>query len=336
MARFAIDLHGGDFGPSVIIPASFQYFRENPQHYGVLVGDSRVYRPYVQHCPANIEWIDADPIGDAAEKPSRLLRKDGFSSIEICFRALHNQDVDVLVSSEHTGVLLVLMSKYGQLHSLLSRPVLASWLPTPKRSTVMLDLGASFTATADQLLAFAAVGIGILRDMNERPKVGLLNIGQEYFKGPPEVRAAHETLAQSSTIDYQGFVEASEAFKGNLDILVTDGFTGNSVIKASEGALNLIFDIMRDNLSKGLLSRLLGLWLKRQMRASLQSLDPRLSNGALVAGSNLLVVKSHGNAGEKAFSAALKRAGMAASASMVGSIWSELDRLLDSELHLLR
>ena len=301
MARIAIDLHGGDFGPSVIIPSSFQFFRDNSHHYGVLVGDSRVYRRFIKDAPSNIEWIDADIIGDIAQKPSRLLRREGFSSIEVCYKALHNKDVDVVVSSEHTGVLLVLMSKYGQLHSLLSRPVLASWLPTVKRSTVMLDLGASFTASHEQLMAYAAVGVGVLRNKVEKPALGLLNVGSEYFKGPPELRAAHESLLKWSGIDYCGFVESSEVFKGELDIIVTDGFTGNSIIKASEGALNLAFSVLRSKLNKGTWSRILAFWLNRQMRAALKPLDPRNANGALVAGGNILVIKSHGKSDEEAF-----------------------------------
>ena len=331
MAKIAIDLHGGDFGPSVIIPSSLQFFRENKQHAGVLIGDSRLCRPFLHKSPANIEWIDADPIGDLAQKPSLLLRKDGFSSIEICYRALRNRDVDAVVSSEHTGVLLVLLSKYGKMHSLLSRPVLASWLPTMGSPTLMLDLGASFTATQDQLLAYAAVGLGVFRHREEKAKLGLLNVGTEWFKGPPELRAANDALSTWGHLDYQGFVEASEIFKGELDVIVTDGFTGNSVIKAAEGALDLTFKTMRQQLDKGLISRLLAYWLKIQMKMTLQPLDPRNANGALVAGSDLLVIKSHGNAKERAFYCALERAVDLHEMAVVNAINVELDRLFDVE-----
>jgi len=331
MARIAIDLHGGDFGPSVLIPSCFNFFRHNQHHYGVLVGDSRIYRAYVQQCPSNIEWIDADPIGDLARKPSRLLRREGHSSIEICYRALHNQDVDAVVSAEHTGVLLALISKYGQLHTTLNRPVLASWVPTVGKATVMLDLGASFTATSDQLLAYAAVGKGLTKKSLIEPKLGLLNVGTEFFKGPPELRLAHEELQKWDGLDYIGFIEASDVFLGIADIIVCDGFTGNSVIKASEGALDLTFSVLREKLNKGLFSRLLAFWLKIQMKSTLRSLDPRIANGAIVAGSSLLVVKSHGNAKEKAFCSAIERAVQAHTLQYTASIWAELDCLFDEQ-----
>lgn len=328
MARIAIDLHGGDFGPSVIIPASFQFFLAHPEHRGILVGDVRSYRNYVQNCPTNVEWVDADPIGDIAQKPSRLLRSEGHSSVEICFRALANNDVDVVVSSEHTGVLLTLMTKHGKLHSLLNRPVLASWLPTLNKQTVMLDLGASYTASTEQLLTYAAIGLGWLKSEGTKPSLALLNVGTEYFKGPPELRAANVALRQWKNLDYRGFVEASEVFKGDVDIIVCDGFTGNSIIKSSEGALDLTFNTIKQRFRKNPLNWLLGYWLKFEMKAALKPLDPRNANGALIAGSDLLVIKSHGNAREKAFYAAIKRAAQCHERQITSSIWSELDQLI--------
>jgi glycerol-3-phosphate acyltransferase PlsX len=331
MARIAIDLHGGDFGPSIIIPSAIQFFLDYPEHCGVLVGDSRIYRSYVQNCPPNMEWVDADPIGEIAHKPSRLLRSDGHSSIEVCFRALSNQDVDAVVSSEHTGVLLTLVTKHAKLHSLLNRPVLASWLPTLKKQTVMLDLGASFTATADQLLAYSAIGVGLLSSQDEMPSLALLNVGTEYFKGPPELRTAHKQLEQWQNLEYQGFVEANNVFHGDLDIIVCDGFTGNSVIKSSEGALELTFNTLRERLKANPISKLLGYWLSFEMKAALKPLDPRHANGALIAGSDLLVIKSHGNAKEKAFYAAIKRSADCFNQQVNSAIWRELDKLIDED-----
>lgn len=331
MARLAIDLHGGDFGPSVLIPSAFQFFREYPQHHGVLIGDSRVFKPFVHQCPGNIEWIDADPIGDLAQKPAKLLRQAGFSSIEIGYKALKNNDVDLLVSSEHTGVLLALMAKYGELHALLNRPVLASWLPTFTGRTVMLDLGASFTATRDQLLAFAAVGVGVAKIHQATPRLSLLNVGTEFFKGPAELRAADEYLAVWSEVNYQGFIEASEIFTGETDVIVTDGFTGNSIIKSAEGAMQFTYKTLKQTLGSGPLMRLLGFWLKKELKQMLMPLDPRAANGALVAGSDLLVIKSHGNAKEKAFKAALQQGVDAFEAGVTSQVLQQLDQLLNAD-----
>ncbi|MEJ2042044.1 MAG: hypothetical protein P8X89_02080 [Reinekea sp.] len=335
MARIAIDLHGGDFGPSIIIPSSFQFFRDNPQHYGVLIGDSRQYRHFVHQSPDNIEWIESETLGDAAHKPSKLLRQEGFSSIEIAYKVLSRKDVDVLVSAEHTGVLMVLMAKYGAMHSLVERPVLVSWVPAQSKKTLMLDLGASFNANHVQLLTYAAIGAGLLQGLDQAPSLALLNVGTEYFKGPTELRLAHTRLEHWRRIDYRGFVEASDVFKGNLDIVVCDGFTGNSIIKASEGAVNLVLDVIRDQFSKSWLARVAGWFLRSRLQFALRPLDPRNANGALLAGSDLSVVKSHGNAGERAFMAALDQAVGLHGNRAVQSVWQALDRLLDEDLEAI-
>jgi glycerol-3-phosphate acyltransferase PlsX len=159
-----------------------------------------------------------------------------------------------------------------------------------------------------------------------------LNVGTEYFKGPSELRVADETLKTWKQIDYKGFIEASEVFKGHVDVVVTDGFTGNSVIKSSEGALDLAFSILKTRLSQGIFKRILGLWLKAEMKQALRPLDPREANGALLAGSDLLVIKSHGNAKEKSFYSALNRAALAHDAGYVSAIWRKLDNLFDEDL----
>lgn len=331
MAKIAIDLHGGDFGPSVTIPSSLEFFREHPEHLGVLIGDSRQFKRYVANPPQNIEWIEADLIGELAQKPSRLLRQNGHSSIEVCFKALANQDVDSLVSAEHTGVLLALMTKYGSIHSALNRPVLASWIPTLKKQTILLDLGASFSATTDQLLAFASIGAGIAKASIEKPSVGLLNVGTEEFKGPTELKSADRVLKAWSHIDYLGFLEANQVFTGELDVIVCDGFTGNSIIKSSEGALDLAFKTLREKLNGNLFTRVLGTWLAFEMKGALKPLDPKLANGALIAGSDLLAIKSHGNAQHRAFKAAIKKAADLALGGVIGSIWDELDNINEAE-----
>ncbi|EAR09755.1 fatty acid/phospholipid synthesis protein [Reinekea blandensis MED297] len=245
---------------------------------------------------------------------------------------LEDQVVDALVSAEHTGVLLALVTKHGTLHSLLTRPVLASWLPTKAKPTVMLDLGASFSATSDQLLAYAAIGSGLFRTESSLPTLALLNVGTEYFKGPPELRNANQLLSEWPSIRYQGFIEASQVFEGKLDVIVCDGFTGNSVIKASEGALDLTLGSLQSVFNRGLLLRLLGLALKRPIQQALSPLDPHKANGALIAGSNLMAVKSHGNAGQVAFKAAIERSADLVNRQVIPAVWRELNRLIDDDV----
>lgn len=329
MATIAIDLHGGDFGPSVIVPSSLRYFQNHPEHYGVLFGDLRICKPSKRIAmPSNVEWVDTDTLDPQYQvKPSKLLRHQSTSSIEIATMALANADVDVLVSAEHTGVMLSLMAKYGHLHPSLDRPVLTSWLPTAKGRTLMLDLGASFSATCEQLTSFASIGLGLQQSLVHKPKVALLNIGAESFKGLLQLRLAAEQLTQWRDIEFCGFIEPSELYLGLVDIVVTDGFTGNTAIKSAEGAVNLVVDRLKEQFSGRWLNKVLGMVVRRRLSRALSSLDPDRANGALIAGSDLMLVKSHGHANATAFESAITQAQQYASERVAHTVWLQLDRI---------
>lgn len=328
MAKLAVDIHGGDYGPSVVIPSCLDFFRSHPEHFGYFFGDARIYRTFVHTSPSNVEWIDTDEISDVERaSPSKLLRKQSQSSIEIAYKALANQDVDAVISAEHTGVLLTLATKYGQLHSQLNRPALVSWLPTSGLETVMLDLGASFSATADQLISYAAIGIGLMRSAHPTPKVSLLNLGTEAYKGPLELRTAYKVLSQWQNIEFCGFIEASGIYAGLTNIVVTDGFTGNTAIKSAEGALALAIKTISTQLQHSILHKILGVLLKQQLKNTMTKLNPDQANGALVAGTDLIIVKSHGNAKKRALIASLNRAVYAIENNSNDMIWAELNKI---------
>ncbi|TXR53519.1 phosphate acyltransferase [Reinekea thalattae] len=331
MATVAIDLHGGDFGPSLLIPACFQFFREQPSHQGILVGDLKQFRSVVQHCPSNIDWLDKPALGDAAKRPARLLKRQANSSIESCFELVKQGQADVLVSAEHTGVLLVLTTKYGQVHPFLKRPALVSAIPTVKEPCLMLDLGASYTAKTAQLLAFSAIGTSLASAIKQKPSLALLNVGVEAFKGPIELQRAAEQLANWKDIDFKGYVEACDIYSGDYDIVICDGFSGNHVIKSAEGSMALSSQLLSDRLNQNYLNKFLGLWFKKQMKAALKPLDPANYNGAVVAGSDLAVVKSHGNARSKAFNSALVKALALCQQQSVVAIQQKLDQVANDQ-----
>lgn len=325
MAKLAIDLHGGDSDPSVLFFASTQFLKKHPQHQGIFLGQRSTIEPFKALSAPKVSFVVTSELGLEAENPARLIKNTGDSSIEKSYQLLAKGSVDAVITSEHTGVLMALMTKYGVMHQSVNRPILASWLPTPDGETVMLDLGASFTATHTMLLTYAAIAKGLLKEQSQSPRIAILNVGKEQFKGPLEIRKADKTLRTWPTIRYEGFVEASDVFKGQLDAILCDGFTGNSVIKSAEGASELILTVMRDKLSKGIIKPLLGRWLAKELKTELKKLDHRHANGALVVGSDLLVIKSHGGADEVAFGAALERAVSAHEQQLVPSVLSQLD-----------
>lgn len=328
MAVLAIDLEGGDFGPSRLLPASIEFFRRNPDHSAVLYGRQNSCDAHLAALPPNLRFQPCSGALPENLNPARLLRHDYHSSIESGFGQLAEGRVDALVSAEHTGVLMTLLHRHSLVHPALERPVLVSWVPTARQPVLMLDLGASFSASADQLIGFAATGLAIAADRGRPPRLALLNLGVEANKGPHSLRLAAERLAQWDQLDFRGFVEASEVFGGDLDLVITDGFTGNAVIKSAEGTLDLTLSALRGSLGRDWVGRLLGALLGHRLRPLLSQLDPRHSNGALLAGTGLTAIKSHGNADGTAFQAALQRAIDAAEAGWSRRVLARLDEVL--------
>lgn len=330
MAVLAIDLHGGDLGPSHLVPASLRYFRKHPEHRGLLFGQPDLCRPHLPHTlPPNVVFEPCKQSLPAELNPAQLLRHRYGSGLEQAYDVLAKQEVDAVVSAEHTGVLMALMHRHGVPHPAVDRPVLVSWLPTARKPTVMLDLGASFSASAEQLLGFAAIGLAIASQSQARkPSLALLNLGVEANKGPQSLRLAAEQLRQWPDVDFRGFIEADQIFQGRLDLVITDGFTGNAVIKAAEGTLDLTLSALREQLRGDWLGRVLGYFLNRRLRPQFVRLDPRRSNGALLAGSPMTVIKSHGDADVLAFQAAIGRAVDAVDGRWCGRILDRLDQLI--------
>ena len=327
MAVLAFDLEGGDFGPSHLLPASIRFFQTHSQHSGILFGTSK-HRASLSSLPDNLRFEPCNGTLPSNVNPGRLLRNDYGSSIELAVSQLSQQRFDAVVSSEHTGILMALLHRHGQVHTALDRPVLVSWVPTSKDAMLMLDLGASFSATAKQLLGFAAVGVAIASgQLGRKPRLALLNLGVEPNKGPHSIRQAAEQLARWPDVDYRGFVEAGDVFRGNLDLVITDGFTGNAVIKAAEGTLDLTLGAIRHALNRDLTGKILGRLLRHRLRPVMRQLDPRRSNGALLAGTDMTLIKSHGDATGAAFQAALSRAIEASEAGWCSSIQAQLDAL---------
>ncbi|WP_232819380.1 hypothetical protein [Saccharospirillum mangrovi] len=312
-----------------MLPASLDFFEHHPHHRAIVFGRIDDCKPYIGSLPPNLTFRSCEGDLPAGLNPARLLRHDYNSAIEAAVQCLANQEADALVSSEHTGVLMTLLHRHSLVHPALERPALVSWVPTARQPVLMLDLGASFSATTEQLLGFAAAGIAIASDRSSRkPRLALLNLGVEANKGPPALHLAAERLAQWSDVDFCGFAEANTIFRGDYDLIITDGFTGNAVIKSAEGTVDLLLSALRQQLGGDLLGKALGWVLGRRLQPLLNQLDPRQSNGALLAGTSLTLIKSHGHADALAFKAAIIRAIEASEGGWSQRVLRRLDPLL--------
>jgi glycerol-3-phosphate acyltransferase PlsX len=226
------------------------------------------------------------------------------------------------VSSGNTGALTAMAHFVLKTIPGVERAAIISAIPAAHGHTQMLDLGANTKATPEQLRQFAAMGAIISRDIHgcENPRIGLLNIGEEDIKGHEVVQAAHALLGAESSLNYVGFVEGDDIFSGDVDVVVTDGFTGNVALKTMEGAAGLIANRMRQEFNASWLDKLAGLVARPVLRRVAAGVDPSRYNGACMVGLGGIVVKSHGRANGVAFSRAIATAARAARRELTAHI----------------
>ena len=243
------------------------------------------------------------------ESPASALKNKKDSSLRVALELVKSGEANACVSSGNTGALMATARYVLKMLPGIDRPAIISAVPGVKGPTYMLDLGANVGATSQHLFQFALMGSVVAGDMLEtaRPRVGLLNIGQEDIKGNEVVREAGELLARSG-LNYVGFVEGDGIFNADVDVVVSDGFVGNVALKTMEGVAGLIVSFLKEEFHKTTLRELQGLVASSALEALRERLDPRRYNGASLVGLNGVVLKSHGSADKFAFETAVKTA----------------------------
>ncbi len=299
--RVSLDAMGGDFGPEVTIAGAAAAVSKNPRITPILVGDSVQIESIVAKFKAlaHAEIVHADDTVASDEKPSAALRTGRNSSMKICIDLVKEGKADAAVSSGNTGALMA-MALIG-LRTLdgIDRPALAAYLPTIDGECCMLDLGANVECDADNLVQFAMMGDVFCRMTSniKTPTLGLLNVGEEEQKGNDTLRDASTVLSNPENgLNYVGFIEGDDITRGSVDIVVSDGFSGNIALKTAEGTAFFITTLLRRSFKSGLMAKI-GYLLARPALKHLRSkLDPQRYNGAVLLGLNGIVVKSHGSA----------------------------------------
>src|SRR5690606_2168314 len=243
------------------------------------------------------------------EPPADALRRKKDSSLRVAIELVKKGEADACVSSGNTGALMATARYILKTLPGIDRPAIISALPGITGPTYMLDLGANVGCTPEHLLQFALMGSVVAGDMLEvgRPRVGLLNIGQEDIKGNETVREAGELLSRSG-LNYIGFVEGDGIFHADVDVVVTDGFVGNVALKTMEGVAKLISSFLKQEFHRNTLRLMQGFVASSALEAIRTRVDPRRYNGASLVGLNGVVLKSHGSADEFAFETAVKTA----------------------------
>lgn len=329
----ALDAMGGDFGPPVVVPAALSVLAEENNLTLILVGDRDVLAPHlagvkpalrerlvVQHASQRVEMD---------ELPSQALRLKKDSSMRVAINLVKDGAADACVSAGNTGALMATARYVLKTLPGIDRPAIITAIPSVTGHTHMLDLGANVDCKAEHLFQFAVMGsvLATAVDNVDRPRVGLLNIGQEEIKGNDQVKEAARLLA-TSNLHYIGFVEGDDIYKGTADVVVCDGFVGNVALKTSEGLAKMFSHYMKEAFSRNVFARLAAVLALPVLKAFRKKIDPRRYNGASLLGLPGIVIKSHGGADAFAFANAIKIALVEVNKAVPQRISKQLESLL--------
>ncbi|MBK6451291.1 MAG: phosphate acyltransferase PlsX [Proteobacteria bacterium] len=311
----AVDAMSGDHGAEVAVPAALEVLASTPDLRLIIVGRSEVVLPLLGAALDNdrCRFVEATDVVAMDERPQDALRRKKNSSMRIAINLVEQGEASACVSAGNTGALLATARFVLGMVPGIDRPAIVSALPSTGGYTVMLDLGANPDCNDDHLVQFAVMGSVIASDLHgiEHPRVGLLNVGEEDIKGTEEVKAAHKRLT-GSALNYCGFVEGDKIFSGDIDVVVTDGFTGNVSLKAMEGLARFISGAMKEEFTRSAVRKIGALAAAPTLKALKERLDPRAYNGASMVGLQGVVIKSHGGADRMSFANAVRVAVMEA------------------------
>lgn len=307
----SLDVMSGDNGPDSVISAALSALDEYHNLRLILVGDEAVMRSDLQarnaHLGERLQLRHASQTVEMCEAPSKALRNKKDSSMRVAIDLVKDDVADACVSAGNTGALMAIARFVLKTLPGIDRPAIISAIPSIHGHTHMLDLGANAECQPEQLFQFAVMGsvLATAVDGLERPRVGLLNIGEEEIKGNENVRDAGKLL-QASTLNYIGFVEGDDIYVGDVDVVVCDGFVGNVALKTSEGLAKLVSQFIREEFSKNVMTRFAAVCAMPILRTFRVRTDPRNYNGASFLGLQGTVIKSHGGADAVAFKNAIR------------------------------
>ncbi len=327
---------GGDHGPSAIIPGvarAAQLLADRPVRF-LLCGDQeRIATPLgrSRKLAAICEIRHSDLIIASDEKPAQAMRRGKGSSMWNAIEAVKTGEASAVVSSGNTGALMAMSRLILRMVGDLDRPaIVASW-PSMRGATTVLDVGANIGCDAERLVDFAIMGEAFHRAIHgvKKPTVGLLNIGSEDQKGHEELREAHRILREGGLpIAYHGFVEGDDISASLVDVVITDGFTGNVALKTAEGTARFIASEMRSAFTSSLTSKIGALIAQKALKKLKHRLDPNTVNGGPLLGLNGVVVKSHGGANDEGFANAIMVAAHLAQSRFADEIRDNMHQLM--------
>ena len=328
MIWIAVDAMGGDTAPGLVVDGALAAARHLDLGV-VLVGPvSRIEAQVERRAgvdPSRVRLVEAGAVIDMAESPTAALRRKPNASIRVAAELVARGEADALFSAGHTGAsVMAAHGAFGMIPG-ADRPALAATIPTRTRPAILLDVGASVECRPAHLLQFAAMGSVYARVAfgTDRPRVGLLSIGEEETKGNDLTREAHRLLKETS-LNFIGNIEARDVYSGEADVIVCDGFTGNVALKISEGMVENMSGLLREELSSTITTRVGSLLTQRAMRHFMRRVDYSEYGGAPLLGVAGITIVGHGRSSAKAVRNAVAMAYRFASGKFIQRVEQEI------------
>ena len=308
--KIAIDAMGGENSPGKVIKGIEIHNSKASNVFYNIFGDENLIKPHIKNLNNNYKIFHTENKIEDADSPLSAAKKGKDTSMWLSIESLKKNESDVILSAGNTGALFVLAKLNLEMIDKIDKPALSALWPNKNGMNVVLDLGANIECSEKNLIDFAIMGSSLFKSLfpKEQPKVALLNIGSEDIKGNETIKSAYKILSEKKNdeFNFAGYIEGNNIMSGDVNVIVTDGFTGNIALKTAEGTANFIMKEVKNSMTSNLYGKVLSFLNIKNLKKVKDKLDPRLYNGAILIGLNSPVVKSHGSTDYIGFSNSLK------------------------------
>ena len=298
--KIAVDAMGGDNSPQKIIDGIIHNHKKNSKNFFKIFGDKNKINPLIDNKIKNefYEIIHTENFVLSTDSPLEAAKKGKDTSMWLAIESVKKKESDIIISAGNTGALLVIAKLNLKMINNIDKPALSALWPNKDGMSVVLDLGANIECSSKNLFDFSVMGASLYTSLypNKRPNVGLLNIGSEELKGNETIKETFKTLNEkkSDSYDFAGYIEGNQIMDGDINVIISDGFTGNVALKTAEGTANFIVKELKKTMTNSILGKISAILNFYNLKKFKNRLDPRLYNGAIFLGLDSPVVKSHG------------------------------------------
>jgi len=298
--KIAVDAMGGDNSPQKIIDGIIHNHKKNSKNFFKIFGDKNKINPLINNKIKNefYEIIHTENYVLSTDSPLEAAKKGKDTSMWLAIDSVKKKESDIIISAGNTGALLVIAKLNLKMIKNIDKPALSALWPNKNGMSVVLDLGANIECSSKNLFDFSIMGASLYTSLypNKRPNIGLLNIGSEELKGNETIKETFKTLNEkkSDSYDFAGYIEGNQIMDGDINVIISDGFTGNVALKTAEGTANFIVKELKKTMTNSILGKISAILNFYNLKKFKNRLDPRLYNGAIFLGLDTPVVKSHG------------------------------------------